>query len=142
MIDSLPNSFAGSTEAPTDDGLTKALGASKAVWDSLVADLSSKHGVNTLEWKSYSVKNGWSARLTRGKRTIVWLGPCAGCFQVMFILGGKAMAAAREAGLSARALKVLDEGVKYPEGTGVRFTVKNGKDSPSLLKLAAVKIAN
>jgi hypothetical protein len=137
-----PNAFIGKRETPTDADLGMALGPTKPVWDGLIADLAASHGVATHEWKCYSVKTGWALRLLRGKRTILWLAPCQGCFRVAFILGDKALLAARQGGLSARALRALDEAPRYPEGTGVRLLIKGPRDIPTVKKLAAVKLAN
>jgi len=138
----VPNAFIGRTERPTDADLAKALGLLKPVWDGLLADLAARHGVTVQEWTSYSLKAGWSLRLKRGKRTIVWMAPCEGCFRVAFILGDKALLAARQSGLSARALRALDEAERYPEGTGVRLLIKRPADIPTVKKLAVVKLEN
>ncbi len=136
------NAFIGRTEAPDEAALAAALGPLKAVWDGLIAEMA-EHDVKVPEWKSYSPKHGWALRLQRKKRTILWLAPCAGgCFQVMFILGDKAMKAARECGLSERALKILEEAPKYPEGTGIRLPIRGPKDLATVRKLAVVKLAN
>jgi hypothetical protein len=137
-----PNAFIGRAESPAAADLSQALGPAKPVWDRLIADLAAQHDVAIQEWKSYSPKAGWSLRLKRGKRTILWLGPCEGCFLAMFILGDKAMLAARQSGLSARALRVLDQAERYPEGTAVRLLIKGPKDIPTVRKLAAVKLEN
>jgi hypothetical protein len=142
MSEPAPNAFIGKTKEPTDTDLAKALGRTKPLWDGIIAELAAAHGATTHEWKCYSPKSGWALRLMRGKRTIVWLAPREGCFQVAFILGDKAMKAARECGLSAGALKVLDGAPKYPEGTGIRLLIKGPKDIPTVRKLAAVKAAN
>jgi hypothetical protein len=141
-VNTMVNAFIGRTEAPGDGDLEKALGPAKPVWDSLIAGLAAEHGVTVLEWRCYSAKSGWALRLKRGKRTIVWMAPCAGCIRVAFILGVKAMAAARECGLSAAALRILDAAPKYPEGTGIRLLVKGPKDVPTVKKLALVKLEN
>jgi hypothetical protein len=142
VSDIAPNAFIGKTERPTDSDLEKAMGPTKPVWDGLIADLAAQHGVSIQEWNSYSVKAGWSLRLKRGKRTIVWLAPCERCFRVAFILGEKAVQAARQCGLSAPALRALNEAPKYPEGTGIRLLIKGPRDIPTVRKLAAVKLAN
>jgi hypothetical protein len=136
------NAFIGRHTPPTDTDLAKALGPTKPVWDSLIADLAAAHEVASQEWKSYSPKAGWALRLMRGKRTVVWLAPCKGCVQAVFILGDKAMAAARQSRLATRILKLLDESPRYPEGTGVRLLIKGTRDIPTVMKLAAVKLAN
>ncbi len=136
------NAFVGWTAKPSDTDVEKALGPAKAVWDRLLAELATEDGVTIQEWTSYSPKAGWSLRLKRGKRTIVWLSACEGCFRVMFILGEKALVAARGSGLSATGQRALDEAVKYPEGTGVRLLVKAAKDIPTIRKLAVAKLEN
>ena len=136
------NAFIGKTKKPTEEELAAALGPVKAVWDLFIAGLAEENGVDVREWSSYSLKAGWSLRLKRKKRTIVWLAPCQGCFRVAFILGDKAMKAARECEFPQRIVRILEEAPKYPEGTGVRITVKGDRDIAVLKKLAAIKLAN
>jgi len=136
-----PNAFIGKTAQPTDRELTAALGAARATWDQLLADLERELGVNVHDWNSYSPKAGWSLRVKRKARTIVWLGPRTGCFIAAFILGDKAMQAARASKLPQRIVKIMNEAPKYPEGTGVRITLKTPKDLAAVKTLAAIKIA-
>jgi len=139
----MENAFVGHDTAPTDRQLTEALGAAKPLWDRLLADLASPDlGADVRAWKSYSLKHGWSLRVLRKKRTIVWLSPCPRCFRVLFILGDRALAASRQSRLSRRTLRVIDESPRYPEGTGVRLLVKGPRDLPAVEKLARVKIDN
>ena len=136
------NAFTGRTKKPTDAELAAALGSAKAVWDVFLVELDNQLGVNIHEWKSYSPKAGWSLRVKRKKRAIVWLAPCAGCFRVAFILGDKAMRAARQIKFPQRVVKALNEAPKYAEGTGVRLEVKSSRNLGALKKLAAIKLAN
>ena len=142
MSEPVPNAFIGKAEAPTDADLAAALGDAKRLWDGLIADMADRHGVAVQEWSSYSLKAGWALRLKRGKRTILWMSPCAGSFRVMFILGGKAVVAARQSGLSARLLRIIDEAPKYAEGTGVRLDIHGPRDLPAVGKLAVIKLEN
>jgi len=136
------NAFIGKAKKPTEEELAAALGPAKAAWDLFIAGLAEENGVDGQQWSSYSRKAGWSLRLKRKKRTIVWLAPCQGCFRVAFILGDKAMKAARECELPKRMVKILEEAPKYPEGTGVRIAVKGAKDIAVLKKLAEITLAN
>jgi len=136
------NAFIGKAKKPTEEELAAALWLAMAVWDRFITGLAEEYGVDVQEWSSYSKKAGWSLRLKRKKRTIVWLAPCRGCFRVAFILGDKAMKVARECALPPRVMKILEEASKYPEGTGVRITVKGAKDIAVLKKLAEIKLAN
>jgi hypothetical protein len=137
-----PNAFIGRLEKPTDGELTAALGPARAAWDQLLAGLARQYGADVREWNSYSPKAGWSLRVKRKARTIVWLGPRAGSFIAAFILGDKAMQAARAARLPQRIVKIMNEAPKYPEGTGVRITMKTSRDIPAVQRLAAIKTAN
>ena len=136
------NAFLGKTVEPTDQNLATALGPAKEAWDKLLADLAQEHGVSVLEWKCYSPKTGWSLRVMRKKRTIVWLSPALDSFTVLFILGDKAVQAARQAKLPKRIITVIDDAPKYPEGTGVRLQVKTAGCLEILMKLAAIKVAS
>ena len=136
-----PNAFIGRKEAPTDSELAAALGSAKPAWDQMVAELKSELGVNICEWSSYSVKAGWSLRLKRKARTIVWLGPRQNAFLAAFILGEKAMQAAA-ARLPQPIVKIMKEAPKYPEGTGVRILMISVKYLPAIKTLAGIKLAN
>ena len=139
----LPNAFIGKTEQPTNEEVAAELGPKeKALWDQLLTDLATQFDLTTEEWNSYSPKAGWALRLKRGKRNIVYLGPCHGSFRVSFVLGDKALNAARESGLPKSTLKMLDEAKRYAEGTAVRIDVKTAKDIPIIMKLAKAKLEN
>ncbi len=142
LKETAPNAFVGLTREPADADLETALGAAKPSWDGLIAELAEQQEVTGQEWSSYSPKAGWALRLKRGKRTIVWLSPCVGCFHASIILGDKALAAARRSRLSTRETRALDEAPKYPEGTGVRLLVKGPRDLAAVKKLAIIKLQN
>jgi hypothetical protein len=136
-----PNAFIGKTTQPTAEEVIAVLGPTAAVWKELI-DWFAEQKIVDQEWKSYSPKAGWSVRLKVKKRNIIYFAPCKGCFRVAFIFGDKAVAAARQANLSKSTLKLLDEAPRYPEGTGLRLTVKSSKDLAAIRKLALIKLAN
>ena len=76
------------------------------------------------------------------KRNIVYLSPCKGCLRVAFVLGNKALAAARQSKLPKSVMKILDQAPHYAEGTGVRLMVHESQDLAPLRILAALKLAN
>jgi hypothetical protein len=135
-----PNAFIGQTEEPTERALAAALGPAKPFWDAIVVDMAQELGLAEREWKSYGAKHGWALRLKRGKRNIVHLSPCQGSLHVLFILGDRAVTAARASKLSARATKLFDAAPRYPEGTGIRIEVASAKDLSLIKKLAKIKL--
>lgn len=137
----LPNAFLQRLAPPDDAALTAALGAAKPAWDALLAGLPAAARTDRQTWKCYSTKTGWSLQVAHKKRTIVWLSPGRGGFTVMFVLGDRAMAAARAARLPRAVVAALDAAPRYPEGTGLRLVAKSARALPALFKLAAIKAA-
>ena len=136
------NAFIDHPAQPTEKEITAALGPSRELWDKIRADLASEYDVSVEEWNSYSLKAGWSLRLKHKKRNIVYLSPCSGYFRAAFILGDKAVRAARESKFPKRILKLIDEATRYPEGTAIRLDIRTAKHVETIKKLTAVKIKN
>lgn len=136
------NAFIGKKTEPTDAQLTHALGPTKAVWDQLLTELAVVYGLDVREWKCHSPKWGWSLRVKLKQRTIVWLSPRTGCFDVLFIFGAKAMAASQRCRLPKHIVEALRVAPKYPEGTGLRLKVTSPRIISALRKLVILKLAN
>jgi hypothetical protein len=127
--------------SPTDPAIEEALGRSAAAWSRLKAELTGASALEE-EWAFAGARFGWSLRLRRGKRVIVYMTPCAGHFLASFVLGEKACAAASGAGLPAPILAAIADAPGYAEGRGFRIPVRSLKEIPGLLTLAAVKLAH
>ena len=138
----LPNAFIGKRHPPTDAELSGALGPAKAIWDQLLAGLAAEHKLTVQEWNSYSPKAGWSLQLKRKERNILYLGPCKGAFRAAFVLGDKAVAAARKSDLPQRVIKIINQSKRYAEGTAIRFETVRAKDIKPVVQLAGIKLAN
>jgi hypothetical protein len=136
----LPNAFIGKAEQPTEDELAEALGPAKEIWDLLLARLADECGIEVREWNSYSPKAGWALRLKVKKRNILYLAPCRGGLRIAFILGDKAVTAARQSTLPRKVIKLVEEGKRYPEGTAVRMDVTRAQDIAAIVKLASIKL--
>ncbi len=137
------NAFVGKTERPSAEEVAAALGPAAGLWNELVEWMAANLGVSTQEWKGICVrKYGWSLTLKLKKRTIVYLGPCIGCFRVAFSLGDKALQAAKHAKLPRKVLQALAEAPRYPEGTGLRLVVSKAADLAPIRKLAEIKLAH
>ncbi len=138
----LPNAFIGKITPRTDKEVAAKLGPASATWMALITWLKEK-GIACGDWKSVSPKKyGWALRPALKKRTILYLGPCEGCFRVSFVLGDKAVTAARASGLPKGLLKEISEAKRYAEGTGVRLIVRKPEDLASVRKLVEIKLAN
>jgi len=137
-----PNAFAGQAECPTAKAVESALGQSYPLWKQLVAELKQELKLDGEEWNSSGVKYGWSLRLQRKKRNIVYLGPRLGSFMAAFVLGDKAVAVARKSELPADMLKTIAEAKRYGEGTPVRVEVSKPEHADPVKILARIKVEN
>jgi hypothetical protein len=138
----LPNAFIGQATLPTASQIAAVLGDSAQPWRQLIDWLVTEKGIDEQEWKSISPKYGWSLRVKLKKRTVAYLGPCTDCFRASFVLGDKAVAAARQASLPKTVLTAINEARRYAEGTGLQLIVRRASDLPAIQKLVEIKLAN
>ncbi len=137
----LPNAFIGKKTKPTAKDLAAKLGPSVAAWRELIAWLKQK-GIVCEDWHSISPKYGWSLLSVLKTRRIVYLGPCDGCFRASFVLGDKAVTAARASDLPKSVLMEIAESRRYAEGTGVRLIVRKSEDLAAIQMLVEIKLQN
>lgn len=138
----LENAFVNRPEPPSDEELTAALGGSRALWDRMVRELGEVHGTDAGTWGSSSAKLGWSLRVRRGKRIIVYLSPGAGRFMASFALGDRAVRAAGDSALPDWVLDLIAGARRYAEGTAVRIEVASPEEVEAVLGVAAIKVAH
>lgn len=86
--------FGDKSNPPTEDDLRRALGPAASAWDELVARIHHDHAPAAERWNFAGARFGWSLRLCRGDRVVLYLIPQAGRFLVGIVLGAKAVAAA------------------------------------------------
>ena len=138
-----PNVFVGKKTAPSEKEVAAAIGATKPLWDQLITSLQSdEFKVHDREWNCAAPKYGWSLRLKRAGRNIIYLAPISGAFRVAYVLGKKAVAAALASDLPDATKQMIKHAPVYPEGTGVRFEVRSQEDIAIVLKLARFKLEN
>jgi hypothetical protein len=135
------NAFIGRKAQPTAKDLVAALGDSLGAWKELTDWLAGKD-ISIKGWHSVSPKYGWALRPQLKSRNILYMGPCSGCFRVSFVLGDRAVAAARASDLPKPVLKEIAESKRYAEGTGVRLLAKTSDDLAPIRKLVEIKLEN
>lgn len=136
------NAFIGKSEEPTSEELASELGSAKVAWDRLLKELADEYDLVTREWNSYSRKAGWSLRLKKGERNIVYLSPGRDRFMASFALGDKAIQAARRSKLPKKVQQVIADAKRYAEGTAVRLDVGKADDIAPIKMLTGIKLAN
>ena len=130
------SAFDEKARSPTDAQLRAVLGKAYVHWVGLLALVAERIDPMTEVWK---FTTGWSLRVVRKDRVILYMTPQQNQFLVSFALGEKAAGAAHAARLSAGVLKAIDDAPRYAEGRGVRITVRSGAQLATLARLAQIK---
>jgi hypothetical protein len=134
-----PSSLPGDKELAE---LAARLGATKPLWDTLVAHAEATYPPVTREWKSAAKTVGWYLRLVRKKRTILYLLPNDGFFLTAFVFGEKATAAVHASDVPPVVKTTLAEARAYAEGRGIRLETKTAADLATMKTLAAIKMSH
>lgn len=137
-----PGAFVDKGETPQAAEVATVLGPTAALWDALRASLTERLGPLTEEWTFSGKAYGWALRLKQGKRAVLYLTPCAGCFRVALALSERAVAAAPAVGLPAAVLETIAQAPRYPEGRAVRLEVRRAADLDGIVALAALRMAS
>lgn len=135
------SAFDDKSKKPQPKDLEQMLGRTNAHWKNLIAHIGAAYAPLEEAWSFSGDKWGWSLRLKRKKRTILYMTPCRKHFLVGFVLGERAVKAARESTLSDTVISIIEEAPKYAEGTGFRLEIRNRKALEEVQKLAAIKMA-
>jgi len=127
---------------PTDEQLADVLGFDAVqLWLEIRQFVGVHYAPMAVDWHFPGAKYGWSCRLVRKKRRIIYMIPQKGHFMAAFIFGEKALALVRKAGIPAALLEELENAKKYAEGRGISFPVRTREDVETVKKLLACKMA-
>jgi len=130
---------------PLDDArVATILGARAAKhWDAVRASITSDCPAVTEQWKHYGGQSSWTLVIKSRKRTVCYLYPDRGRFEIAFVFGNRAVEAAREADwLPPVTLEKIESARPYMEGRGFRVEVRTAGDLTQVRKLVALKMAN
>ena len=129
-------------EESSPESIQGLLGSSSPLWFDLVEYLADRYPPITEEWAFPGQKYGWSLRLVRRKRRIVYMTPQKEQFTVGVVLGDRAVAAANKSSLPATILEEINGARRYAEGRGVRIEVTSAEDLRAIKLLADNKMAD
>jgi hypothetical protein len=135
------SAFDDKTRPPEPGDLERVLGGAAGAWRELVAHVGESFPPVEAQWGFPGAKYGWSLRLRRNDRVVLYMTPQDGRFMVGVVLGEKAVAAARRSGLPGSVMALVDAASRYAEGRGIRFEVAAPGDLDAVRQLAALKMA-
>lgn len=133
------SAFSDKAHRPTDKDLRSVLGKAHPAWVRLIELVSDRIAPILPVWGFTSANFGWSIRLKRKDRVILYMTPREDHFLVSFALGEKAVVAAHAHKLPATVLKAIESAPKYAEGRGVRLEVRQAREVSALATLAEIK---
>ena len=126
---------------PDDTSLDAALGATRPLWDAVLANLEARCERAKSEWKHYGKKHGWQVRVRYRRKSLLYLVPHQGSFLAGMALNAKAMAALDESGLPPELVASIVDGPSYPEGKAARVEVTSPEHVGHVDGLVALKLA-
>ena len=133
--------FGDSGCRPSSEDVARALGRSSAAWRDLASWLSERFDPLSEEWRYSGEQWGWSKRVKRRKRTVLYLLPCRKHFRVTLVLGEKAVKKALLGELPDGLAAEIEGAKRYPEGRVLRLEVRARKDLEAVVALAESKMS-
>ncbi len=127
--------------APAADELTELLGPSGDLWAGLRAGIAAIDAPIAERWVYGGSKYGWSCRLEKGRKGILYMTPDAGHFRVGMALSDAARTAVLESDLPERIRETLASAPRAMEGWPVRVSVRTATDLELVLRLAKIKLS-
>ncbi len=131
--------FLDKSKEPTEKMVKDALGKKYILWQEVVSMTEEICGEITPVWKKPMIKYGWSCRLMRKKRNMLYLVPQEGHLRIAFVFGDRAVAAIEESSVSEEIKQELRDAKKYMEGRGINYPVKFKKQLKDIKKLIEIK---
>jgi hypothetical protein len=125
---------------PVARELADALGHASPLWDELLRHVSEKYPPVTEVWNHGGDKFGWSLRLKRRERILLYMTPQLGQFLLGVVLGEPAAERAHDELLPDTVLELIDGAPRYGEGRGIRLPIRTEDDLETAMTLAALKL--
>jgi hypothetical protein len=126
---------------PVPADIKRALGKTAGLWNQLISRIGDHHSPIVELWHFGGSEYGWSLRLKRRDRIVLYMIPQRGHFLVGLVLGDKALHALKKQDLPPDILAAVVNAPRYGEGTGVRLPVATTNDLRAVEKMAAAKMA-
>ena len=127
--------FGEKSIVPNEEALSAVLKENKILWDKMI-NTSEGSG----EWKFYSKAAGWTYSVIKKKRTLFYMIPKDGWFELIFVYGERAVEAAKSAELPEQVLNDLLQAKAYVEGRSFSVKVISDADTNVAQKLLQIKL--
>ena len=126
---------------PTATALNAALGPAVEIWRELIAALVAEFPSLREVWKDSKIPFGKVCLIKQKERTLLYLLPRQGKFEVAVVLGERAYALAMASDLPSTVKSRFAEARSYAEGRGIRWEMNSLDQVPVVRSLMAIKTA-
>jgi hypothetical protein len=120
---------------PTANEVATLLGKSHASFEVLT-----RRAGAVCEWRQYSKTAPWVVKVSESERTLFYITPRPGHFEVTVVLGERAVAAALGGRVGKKLHASIREAKPFVEGRPVRILVRSKADVQAVEELVAVKL--
>jgi hypothetical protein len=135
-----PSAFLDKAAPPDTATVEAVLGDALEAWDRLRGRLDDVLGPLQSGWSFSGKAHGWSLRLRRGDRAVVYLTPLAGRFRASLAIPERSVAEALEVDLPAAVRAIIAAAPSYPEGRAIRLDVADEDDLEAVVSLARIRM--
>ena len=135
------SAFDNESRPPDPTELKAILGQAAGLWEQLVAHVDTAYPPIVELWSYAGAKYGWSLRLKRKNRVLLYMTPQPGTFLLGVVLGEKAARAAHDSVQPEPVLALIEGAPRYGEGRGIRLAVSTREDLAVAQVLASLKMA-
>lgn len=134
--------FDDKNSAPEMKSLSKALGSTFKVLESILGYIQSEFGDVVIDRKHYGKKSGWIMKCLLKKRNLFFLIPRENCFNLAFVFGDKAVAEVEKSDLPDKLISELVNARKYAEGRGLLLEISSDEKLEIVKTLLKIKVDN
>ena len=126
---------------PTEEIVAENLGKKFALWQTFFEEIHANQPDLATEWRYYNDGKSWLMKITRKKKTVVWLTVCAGMFRITAYVTEKARAAVTASALSDACKEQFLTGKRFGKLAAITVTFKKKADLKDARALIALKLA-
>lgn len=141
-IERTPSAFVDRGSQPTDEAVAAVLGTSAGLWSALRAAVAEAYPPIDEGWSYSGRKHGWSLRLRRRDRAIVYLTPFASGFRASLAIPERAIPTVLATDLPPDVLAIVAGAPLSAEGRAVRIEVRSNADLAGVVALARIRMAS
>lgn len=120
---------------PDELMLAVAVGEHRSQWDEIIQHTSETYAAFSQEWKYYGKAWGWSLILKNKTKTLCYLTPVQGYFQVSIIFNDKGRALAATYNLPKTVAQAVEASKDNPKNIPYDFDVRTDADTDIAKKL-------